>query len=171
MSSLLTPDFGLLFWMAINFTIVFVLLARFGFPVITKSVNKRNDYIRNSLKVADEANQKLASVRLQAEELTNQARVQQAEIIKKAMSDSDGIVRNAQDRAAAESQKQLLATREQIAAQKAKAMAEISAQVAMMAVDIAEQVLRKQLDDPQKQQELILKMLDEADNLDKKPVS
>lgn len=165
MSSLLTPDFGLLFWMVISFTVVFVLLARFGFPVITRAVNKRSEYIRDSLDAADQANRRLASVHIEADEVRNQAMQQQAEIIRKAAADSDTIMRSAQDRAAVESEKQMAATRERIALQKEKAMAQINAQVAEMAIDIAERVLRAQLEDPQKQHALILRMLDEAESL------
>ena len=34
--SILTPDFGLLFWMLLAFLIVFFLMAKYGFPIITK---------------------------------------------------------------------------------------------------------------------------------------
>lgn len=166
MSSLLTPDFGLLFWMVISFIIVLALLAKFGFPVIVKSVNKRSDYIRNSLEVADQANRKLDSIKLEAGTITDQARQKQAEIIKNAMAEGGDIVRSAQERASAESEKQLLAARERIDSQKKKALEEINAQVAEMAIEIAEKVLRRQLDDPARQQELILKMLEEAESLD-----
>ena len=43
--SLLTPDSGLLFWMVIVFGIVFVILAKYGFPVITRMVDERKQYI------------------------------------------------------------------------------------------------------------------------------
>ena len=35
--SLLTPDSGLLFWMIVSFGIVFVILSKYGFPVIIKA--------------------------------------------------------------------------------------------------------------------------------------
>ena len=47
--SLLTPDSGLLFWMVIVFGIVFVILAKYGFPVITRMVDERKQYIDKSL--------------------------------------------------------------------------------------------------------------------------
>ena len=43
--SILTPDLGLLFWMLLAFLVVFCLLAKFGFPVITKMVEERKAYI------------------------------------------------------------------------------------------------------------------------------
>ena len=43
--SLLVPDSGLLFWMLLSFGIVFFVLAKFGFPIITKMVDERKQYI------------------------------------------------------------------------------------------------------------------------------
>ena len=47
--SLLVPDSGLLFWMLLSFGIVFFVLAKFGFPIITKMVDERKQYIDHSL--------------------------------------------------------------------------------------------------------------------------
>ena len=60
--SLITPDFGLIFWMVIIFGAVFFILAKFGFPVITRMVEKRNDHIAGSLRAAEEAQKKLAGL-------------------------------------------------------------------------------------------------------------
>lgn len=163
--SLLTPDFGLLFWMVVSFAIVFVLLARFGFPVITRMVDKRSDYISESLGAADEANRRLASVQTEAEELTNQARQQHSLIVKEAVFEGEGIVRGAHERAAAERERQLAAARQQIEHQKEKAMVEINAQVAEMAIEIAGKILRDQLDDPRRQHALAVRMLEEMEGI------
>ena len=168
MSSLLTPDFGLLFWMVISFLIVLFLLARFGFPVITKSVDKRSEYITHSLQVADEANARLASIKVEGDELIDGARKQQAAILKKAAADGDGIVRSAQDKAAAETQKQVEAARAQLAMQKQKAMDEINTEVTDMVIAVAEKVLRAKLENPEEEQKLISRMLDEMAALNAK---
>ena len=60
--SLVTPDSGLLFWMVIIFGVVFFILAKFGFPVITDMVRKRTESISQSLKLADEARAELAEL-------------------------------------------------------------------------------------------------------------
>ena len=60
--SILTPDLGLLFWMLLAFLVVFCLLAKFGFPVITKMVEERKAYIDASLQKAHEANERLAGI-------------------------------------------------------------------------------------------------------------
>ena len=47
--SLITPDFGLLVWMTLIFGIVFFVLAKWGFPLITGMVDKRSDRINQSI--------------------------------------------------------------------------------------------------------------------------
>ena len=49
---LITPDAGLLFWMVVIFGLLFFLLWKFGFPIITDMVEKRNATIEQSLKDA-----------------------------------------------------------------------------------------------------------------------
>ena len=67
--SLITPDLGLLFWMLIAFGVVFGILAKVGFPIITGAVASRREHIESSLKAADEANSRLASIEEQAQKL------------------------------------------------------------------------------------------------------
>ena len=67
--SLLLPDSGLLFWMLLSFGIVFVVLAKYGFPIIIKMVDGRKTYIDQSLEVAREANAQLAKLKEQGEAL------------------------------------------------------------------------------------------------------
>ena len=50
--SLITPDFGLFFWMTVVFIIVFTILKKKGFPVITAMVNERKAFIDASLQKA-----------------------------------------------------------------------------------------------------------------------
>ena len=78
--SILSPDFGLLFWMLLAFLVVFFLMAKFGFPVITNMVEERKKFIDESLKSAREANEKLANIKVESEAILNEARKQQATI-------------------------------------------------------------------------------------------
>ena len=162
--SLLTPDFGLLFWMILSFAIVFGVLAKFGFPVITKMVDERHDYIRQSLDAADEANKKLENIKQESASILNEARARQSEIIKKAMTESDEIARKAKENAVLEGKKQLAEAMRQIEVEKQKAINDIRSQVAILSVDIAEKVLRSELHQPESQRALISKLLDEVES-------
>ena len=66
---LLTPDPGTLFWMVIIFGIVFFILAKYAFPVITGMVDKRKQYIDSSLEAARQANEQLQQVKAESEAL------------------------------------------------------------------------------------------------------
>ena len=58
--SLLLPDAGLLFWMLLSFAVVFLVLYKYGFPVITSMLDERRKFIGESLSNAAEANERLA---------------------------------------------------------------------------------------------------------------
>lgn len=69
MPSFFTPDFGLLFWMFITFLVVLVVVGKFGFPAIVKMVEERKAYIDESLNKAREANEKLANIQAESEQI------------------------------------------------------------------------------------------------------
>ena len=160
--SILTPDLGLLFWMLLAFLTVFFIVSKFGFPVITKMVDERKNYIDESLKKAHEANERLAGIQQECERLLNEARVRQAEILSQAKTTGDSMIREAREKAQAEGAKMLLDAKAQIAAEKENALRDIKQTVADLSVVIAEKVVRQKLADNEQQQKLIERMLDEV---------
>lgn len=166
--SLITPDFGLLFWMAVVFLIVLGILWIFGFPVIVKMVNDRKDYIDDSLRKAHEANERLANIKIESESILQEAREKQAQILKEAATTRDAIVEKAQDKAREESNRLIAEAKAEIEAQKQAAISDIRAQVAELSVKVAEKILRKELGDSGKQMDLIDRLLDEVSSSDKK---
>ena len=65
--SILTPDLGLLFWMALAFLVVLVFLAKYALPAIVGSVEGRKQFIDDSLRKAHEATERLENVRQECE--------------------------------------------------------------------------------------------------------
>ena len=166
--SLLTPDFGLLFWMLVSFLIVVGVVGKFGFPVITRMVRERREHIEKSLEAAEEANRRLADVRQESERIIADAQSRQAEIINKAVSEGEQIVENARNKAIQETEKQLDAARKRVDVMKGKALGEVNSEVAMLSVEIAEKILRRKLGDRAHQEELIIKMIEEAESIPRK---
>jgi F-type H+-transporting ATPase subunit b len=160
--SLLMPDSGLLFWMIICFFVMFFVLFKFGFPVITKMVNERKNYIDDSLRKAHEANEKLANIKEQSEQLLQEARTQQAQILKEAAATRDAIVEKAQTKAKDEGARLLNEAKAEIEAEKQNAIRDIRSQVAELSVVIAEKVLRQNLSSDKAQMDMIDKLLDEV---------
>ena len=75
--SLITPDFGLLVWMTLIFGIVFFVLAKWGFPMITGSVEKRAQRIGESIKAAKEAEERLRNLAEEQSRMIEEARQEQ----------------------------------------------------------------------------------------------
>lgn len=166
--AILTPDLGLLFWMAIAFLVVFGVLAKFGFPAITKMVEERKQYIDDSLRKAHEANEKLANIQKEGESILQEAREKQAQILKEAAATRDAIVEKAQEKAREEGARLLGEAKAEIESEKQAAISDIRRQVATLSVEIAEKVLRERLSTDKAQMDLIDRMLDEVSSSDKK---
>lgn len=166
--SLITPDFGLLFWMTIVFLIVLGIVSKFGFKVIVKMVNDRKDYIDSSLQKAHEANKKLANIKVESDALLQEARERQAAILKETAATRDAIVEKAQDKAHEETNRLLTEAKVEIENQRQAAVSDIRKQVATLSVEIAEKVLREKLGDEKTQMDLIERMLDEISLSNKK---
>lgn len=159
--SLLLPDSGLLFWMLLSFGVVFAVLAKYGFPVITRMVEERKAFIDRSLSEAHEANRQLAQLRQQGEQLIAEANKEQGRILREAMHERDKMLVEARQQAAAAAQKELDEARCQIQQEKEEAIRDIRRQVAVLSVGIAEKVVRHELDHSEEQMALIDRMIDE----------
>ncbi len=160
--NLLMPETGLLFWMLISFGIVFAILAKFGFPIITKMVEERKVYIEKSLDAAREANEQLAKVKAEGETILAAAQKEQVKILAEAANTRDRIVTEARELARVEGAKELEVIRKQIQTEHEEAIYDIRRQVAILSVAIAEKVLRNNLDNQSEQMKLIDRLLDEA---------
>lgn len=156
------PSTGLFFWMTVVFLIVFAILAKFGFPAITKMVRDRKAYIDDSLRKAHEASEKLANIQKEGESILQDAREKQAAIMKEAQQTREAIVAKAQDQAREEAARLINDAKAEIENEKQQAVSEIRAQVATLSVKIAEKVVKAQLSTDTKQMELIDKLLDEV---------
>ena len=160
--SLITPDFGLLFWMVVIFGAVFFLLAKFGFPVITKAVQKRSDHIEESLRAAEQARLSMARFAEDRDRMLKETETQKASILKSAVDERNALIAKAHDDAAAEAAKVLKDAREQIDAERELARRELRSEVSALSVAVAERIVRKQLESSEEQDALLDKFVDEA---------
>ena len=160
--NLITPDGGLLFWMVLIFGIVFFILAKWGFPIISSSVESRSGRIADSLRKADEIDAKEAAIGEEHEQMLAETRKEQDAILKQASAARDEILAKAKEDAAEETAKMIAHARTQIEAERVTAEAELRRQVALLSVEVAEKVLRERLSSDKEQKALIDKLLDEA---------
>ena len=160
--NLVTPDTGLLFWMVVIFGLVFFLLWKFGFPIITEMVDKRNSTIEKSLKDAHEIESRLAGMMAEHAQMLEDARKEQTDILKDAADTRNKMIADAKQQAREEADKILAEARTEIAAEKEAALRDVRREVALLSVSIAEKLLRKDLSDDKEQREFIDKMVDET---------
>ena len=138
--SLITPDFGLLFWMTLIFAIVFFVLAKFGFPLITGMVKKRSDSIEQSLRDAEEARKSLKELAEEQKRLIEEAR----------------------EEARAQTSAMIEKAREEIRIEQETARREIAGEVTNLSIEVAEKLVREHLNSAEKQRSLIDRMIEEA---------
>jgi len=160
--SLLTPEFGLVFWMLLCFLTVLFLLGKFGWPVIINMINKRGDYIEESLKAAHEANERLQNIKVEGEKILAEAKNEQINILKEAVKVKEQIISDAKNQAQVEAGKIIENAKVTIQQEKENAIKDIRAQVAELSISIAEKVLYRELADEKAQIALIDKLLDEV---------
>lgn len=160
--SLITPDFGLLVWMTLIFGIVFFVLAKWGFPMITGSVEKRAQRINDSIKTAKEAEEKLRNLAEEQSRMIEETRQEQSRILKEAAASRDNIVEQAKVQAREEASRILDQARTQIAAEKESALRDVRKEVALLSVSVAEKVLKTSLSDGSEQSALVDRLVDEV---------
>ncbi len=153
--------------MVIIFAIVFAILAWFGFPMITKMLDKRRDRIDNSLKLAKEAEAKIADMQTLHDRMMEDTKAESRKILDEAAEVKKSIIQQAKDQAKDEADKLLADAKVRIEAETESALKEIRIQIATLSVEVAQKVILENLSDDKKQMDFVYKMLDEMQDIDK----
>ena len=161
--SLVTPDIGLLFWMVVIFGIVFFLLWKFGFPIITDMVEKRSAHIDESLKLAREAEIRMQDLAREQQQLIDQSKLEQTRILQEATRTRAEIIAKAEQEAADKAEQLLRKARTESEAEKESALRDIRKEVAELSVGIAEKVIRKELSSDKAQMDYVDRLVDEIE--------
>ena len=165
--SLMTPDGGLLFWMTIIFLIVFFILAKFGFPVITGMVEKRRNKIADAMKLAEEAEQKFAHLSEEQDKLIRKTEEEREKMLNEASRMREEMIAKAALEAQAEAKKIMDNASKAIQAEKEEAMRGLRQEIATFSVEVAEKILKNELSSASSEKAFIDKTLEEVSKLDK----
>jgi len=160
---LLIPEVGLVVFQTIAFLLLMFLLGKFAWKPVLAAIKERESSIDDALNKAELAKQALAEMAAQNEDLMKQARAERDEILKEAKKLKDAIVNEAKTSAQTEGAKLIEKARIEIENQKKAALTELKGQVSTLSLDIAERVLRSQLDDKAKQQDLVNSLLKDVE--------
>jgi F-type H+-transporting ATPase subunit b len=130
----------------VSFGIVFLILWKWGFPAIVKTLEKRQAVIREGIENAEKARHDLAEATAHAEQLLQEARLQAQETIAQATKAAEREAIRIQEEAyarSAEIEQQQVARIQQEAA---RARAELSRLVVNLSISAAGKVISKSVD-------------------------
>jgi len=156
---LLIPEVGLIFWMLLSFSFLLFILGKYAWPIIVKSLKKREEYIRDSLVTARQAQDEYYRLQKDGSEIISKARVQQEEILKDARNLKETILADSRAIAQEETKRLMEQAKIQIQQEKDRAVDDLKKQAALLSVDIAQEILKRELADSKEQDRLIKELL------------
>src|SRR5690554_3583957 len=142
---LLTPEFGLFFWTLVAFLTVFFLLKKFAWGPILSALHERETGIAESIAAAEKMREEMGRMQSESQKLLAEAGEERAQMIREAQEIKNRILSEAKEQAKEEAAKVLQEAQEQIEQQKMSAMTEVKNQIGLLAVEVAEKVLRQEL--------------------------
>jgi len=160
---LLVPEFGLVILQTIAFLLLMFLLAKFAWKPVLAAIKEREQSIDEALNKAELAKQEMTRLTAQNEELMKEARSERDRILKEAKTLKDNILHEAKNQAHTEGVKLIEKAKIEIENQKKAALVELKSQVSTLSIDIAERILRNQLEDKAKQQDLVASLLKDVE--------
>lgn len=160
---LFTPDFGLIFWMFIAFGVLFLVLWKFAWPIILKTVDSRAELIDKGVEYAQNAKEQLDNARAEAEKYLNETRRQQADMLREADRMKSQIIESARAEAQAAAAKEMEAAKLQIQQQQKEAQQDFRNQVSTFAIEIAQKIIGEKMAEADAQNKLVDKMLDQIE--------
>jgi len=158
---LIQPGIGLAFWMLFSFSILLFILTKFAWKPIAKMLKAREDAIDNALHAAEKAREEILLIQNENEALLAQAKEERDLILAEARKIKDKILEEAKDKANAEGQRIIDTARENIHFEKMQAITDLKNEVAKLSIEIAEKILRDELSNKDKSQQIIQNMVNE----------
>jgi F-type H+-transporting ATPase subunit b len=162
---LVKPAFGLLFWMLVTFGFLLFILTKFAWKPILGMIKEREKTIEESLNEANKARAEMSQLVARNEELLNQAKEERNKILHDAKEAAERVKADIMVKAQKEAEEKIQSAFREIDIQKRAAIAEVKNSVGLMALDIAEKVLRSELKTNDQQVAYVNKLAKES-NLD-----
>jgi len=159
---LITPALGLVVWTSLAFLFLLLILSKFAWKPIMEGLKERETTIADALSAAEKAKSEIQQLQADNEKLLNEARAERDRILREASSAASEIIAQAKGKAEAEGAKAIEATKLAIANEKQAAIAEIKNAAAILSVEIAEKLIRRELKDEQAQKELVQEYIKEV---------
>jgi ATP synthase F0, B subunit len=160
--SLITPDFGLFFWMLIAFGLVVFVLGKFAWKPILKGLKGREDSIADALNRAKQAQEEVIQLQAKQEEMAAAAQADRDRMVDEARKTREAILAEAKEQAQKQAEAFIAQARQRMEHEEEEMRAKMREDVAKIAVMVAERILREHLADDQRQGRYMDRLLDEV---------
>lgn len=151
---LLSPGTGLIVWQLFVFLLLVLVLSKMGWKPILSSLKEREASIQDALDAAEKAKAEMASMKADNEKLLREARDERDKILRDARDAAGRLHDQAQTDARKNADKIIEDAKAVIQTEKAAALRDVKAQVALFSIEIAEKIMKKNLANDKAQKDL-----------------
>lgn len=152
---IIQPGIGLIIWMTLSFAIVLWVLAKFAWKPIMKALHERETSIDEALNAANKAKKEMKKLLFSNEQLLKEAKEERDAILRAGRKVRDSIIDESKTKANEEANKIVESAKERIEHEKMAATTNLKNQLAVLSIEIAEKILKKELSDNIKQKEFV----------------
>lgn len=153
-------DVGNALWTMVVFVIVLLVLGKFAWGPILSALQKREDFIRESLTKAKIDRDEAQRILQEYSDRINTARSEATAIVEEGRRDADVLRRKIEETAKAEAQAMIERSKREIGIATDTAVKELYTLSAKMATQMASKIIRKELND-QEHERMISESIDE----------
>jgi F-type H+-transporting ATPase subunit b len=159
---LITPGLGLIFWMTLAFLLLVYVLGKFAWKPILQMLKERETSIHDALNAANQAREDMKKLQFSNEQLLLEAKNERDALMNQARKVRDKMIEDARIKASEEAARIVESARASIHNEKMAAMTDLKNQIAEYSLTLAKFVLKRELSDPQKQEEYVHELLKEV---------
>ena len=153
---------GLFFWQSLICICLLFMLRKFAWKPILGAVNDRETSIKDALASAEAARDEMKNLQSDNQRILKEARAEKEVLLKEARATRSELINGAKEEAQEEAQKILSQAQDAIQSEKRAAVKELREQVGSIAMEIAEKVLQKELENKDRQLELVDQLLQDT---------
>ncbi|WP_420552138.1 F0F1 ATP synthase subunit B [Tenacibaculum aiptasiae] len=153
---------GLFVMQLVILGILLFLLAKFAWKPILSSLDEREEGIQNALDEAENARKEMQNLQADNEKMIKEARAERDAMMKDAREIKDNIIAEAKEEASEQAAIMIENAKATIKQEQQAAIAELKKNVAELSINIAQQVVRKELTSQDDQLKLVEGMLEEV---------
>lgn len=143
--TLITPDFGIIFWQTTTFLVVLFLLSKFAWKPILAIVHTRENEVSGAIDTINQAQLLMKQLAHDRAKVIEQVHLEREHIISEALVMKHTIIEQAHQEASALKDDLLKQAKTQITREQERAFEAVKANIGGLVVEVAEKLLIKEL--------------------------